>query len=50
MKQGQNAREGIFAACIEVGATVNNPSGQLLHDVSVYGFIKDKDADNSVLP
>ena len=47
---GQKAMEGLYAACIEVEATAENPSSKALQDVSVYGFIKDKDAGNSVLP
>ena len=42
--------EGLYPACIEVHATVTNPSGDILKDVSVYGFVKEDDAGNSVLP
>jgi hypothetical protein len=47
---GQKAAEGLFPACIEVSAKVSNPSGKDLKDVSVYGFVKENDAGNSVLP
>lgn len=47
---GQKAMEGLYAACIEVEATADNPASGPLKDVSVYGFIKDKEAGNSVLP
>merc|ERR1719408_180281 len=42
--------EGLYAACIEVEANAANPSDKPLKDVSVYGFVKDNDAGNSVLP
>jgi hypothetical protein len=47
---GQKAMEGLYPTCIEVEAEATNPSGKLLKDVAVYGFIKEKDAGNSVLP
>ncbi len=47
---GQKAMEGLYAACIEVEANAANPSDKPLKDVSVYGFVKDNDAGNSVLP
>ena len=42
--------EGLYPACIEVEATVNNPKESALKDVSVYGMVKENDAGNSVLP
>ena len=47
---GQKAMEGLFASCIEVEASVTNPSKETLSDVSVYGFVKENVAGNSVLP
>lgn len=47
---GQKAMEGLFASCIEVEATVTNPSKDTLKDVSVYGFVRENTAGNSVLP
>ena len=48
---GQKAMEGLFPVCIEVEADVVSPeSSKVLKDVSVYGFVKDNDAGNSVLP
>jgi hypothetical protein len=42
--------EGLFPACVEVHAKINNPSEKVLTDVSVYGFVQENDAGNSVLP
>lgn len=47
---GQKAMEGMFPICIEVTAEVNNPTDATLKDVSIYGFVKENDAGNSVLP
>ena len=48
---GQKAMEGLFAVCLEVEATVTNPDDKkTLEDVSVYGFVKEDGAGNSVLP
>lgn len=47
---GQKAALGLFPVCIEVTADVNNPGDKVLSDVSVYGFVKENDAGNSVLP
>ena len=47
---GQKAAEGLFPICIEVDAEVNNPSAKELRDVSIYGFVKEEGAGNSVLP
>ena len=47
---GQKAMEGLYPSCIEVEALVNNPSSDTLKDVSVYGFVKENIAGNSVLP
>mmetsp|Transcript_7531 Transcript_7531/g.12520 ORF Transcript_7531/g.12520 Transcript_7531/m.12520 type:complete len:217 (+) Transcript_7531:116-766(+) len=47
---GQKAMEGLYPACVEVDADVKNPKNEELTDVSVYGFVKDKAAGNSVLP
>lgn len=47
---GQKAMEGLFPVCIEVEADALNPKNVELKDVSVYGFVKDDDAGNSVLP
>lgn len=48
---GQKAMEGLFPVCLEVEAEVSNPDAkQTLKDVSVYGFVKEDAAGNSVLP
>eukprot|EP01038_Epipyxis_sp_PR26KG_P012190 gene12190-16330_t len=48
---GQKAMEGLFPICVEVEADVTNPEkSTTLTDVSVYGFVKENDAGNSVLP
>eukprot|EP00607_Mallomonas_marina_P007464 CAMPEP_0182416792 /NCGR_PEP_ID=MMETSP1167-20130531/1148_1 /TAXON_ID=2988 /ORGANISM="Mallomonas Sp, Strain CCMP3275" /LENGTH=131 /DNA_ID=CAMNT_0024589863 /DNA_START=357 /DNA_END=752 /DNA_ORIENTATION=- len=47
---GQKAAQGLFPVCIEVEADAVNPTKGNLKDVSIYGFIKDNDAGNSVLP
>lgn len=47
---GQKAAQGLFPVCIEVTADVNSPSKDTLSDVSIYGFVKENDAGNSVLP
>lgn len=48
---GQKAMEGLFPVCIEVEADVVNPDkAKSLKDVSVYGFVKEDAAGNSVLP
>eukprot|EP01031_Cornospumella_fuschlensis_P042863 gene42863-52375_t len=47
---GQKAAEGLFPVCIEVEANTNNPTKKALSDVSVYGFVKEEAAGNSVLP
>eukprot|EP01035_Chromulina_nebulosa_P020023 gene20023-25999_t len=48
---GQKAAEGLFPVCIEVEADVTNPDpARTLTDVSVYGFVKENGAGNSVLP
>eukprot|EP01041_Mallomonas_annulata_P007699 gene7699-15755_t len=47
---GQKAAQGLFPVCIEVDADATNPGKDSLKDVSVYGFIKDNYAGNSVLP
>ena len=47
---GQKAAEGLFPVCIEVEAEVINPEKKVLTDVSVYGFVKEDEAGNSVLP
>ena len=48
---GQKAMEGLFPVCLEVEATVTNPdTKKTLEDVSVYGFVKEDSAGNSVLP
>mmetsp|Transcript_16657 Transcript_16657/g.16021 ORF Transcript_16657/g.16021 Transcript_16657/m.16021 type:complete len:225 (+) Transcript_16657:62-736(+) len=48
---GQKAMLGLFPICIQVEAEVNNPEKtKSLKDVSVYGFVKDDAAGNSVLP
>jgi len=47
---GQKAMEGLYPSCIEVEASVVNPSPDTLKDVSVYGFVKENLAGNSVLP
>jgi hypothetical protein len=46
---GQKAAEGLFPVCIEVDADVVNNGKNELKDVSVYGFIKEDAAGNSVL-
>jgi hypothetical protein len=48
---GQKAAEGLFPVCIEVEAKLQNPeSKKTFTDVSVYGFVKEDEAGNSVLP
>lgn len=48
---GQKAMEGLFPVCLEVTADVSNPKAtETLKDVSVYGFVKEAAAGNSVLP
>jgi len=48
---GQKAMEGLFPVCIEVQASVKNPEkSKTLTDVSVYGFVKENGAGNSILP
>lgn len=47
---GQKAAEGLFPVCIEVEAELTNPEKRVLTDVSVYGFVKEDAAGNSVLP
>ena len=48
---GQKAMEGLFPVCIQVEADVVNPEkSKSLKDVSVYGFVKEDAAGNSVLP
>lgn len=47
---GQKAMEGLFPVCVEVEAEVANPAEKTLKDVSVYGFVKENNAGNSVLP
>ena len=48
---GQKAMEGLFPVCLEVTADIKNPkAGKALKDVSVYGFVKEAAAGNSVLP
>lgn len=48
---GQKAMEGLFPVCIQVEADVVNPEKtKSLKDVSVYGFVKEDAAGNSVLP
>lgn len=48
---GQKAAQGLFPVCVEVQANVASPEKtRTLKDVSVYGFVKDNDAGNSVLP
>ena len=47
---GQKAAEGLYPICIEVEAKVQNPGKATLNDVSVYGFVKEDGAGNSVLP
>lgn len=48
---GQKAMEGLFPVCIQVEADVVNPDKtKSLKDVSVYGFVKEDAAGNSVLP
>ena len=47
---GQKAMEGLFPVCIEVDIDVSSPSKEELKDVSIYGFVKEDSAGNSVLP
>lgn len=48
---GQKAAQGLFPVCIEVEVEVDNPKEkETLKDVAVYGFVKENDAGNSVLP
>ena len=47
---GQKAAEGLFPVCIEVEVDVKNPDSKPLSEVSIYGFVKENDAGNSVLP
>lgn len=49
---GQKAAFGLFPVCIEVEADIleSEKSSKTLTDVSVYGFVKEVDAGNSVLP
>ena len=47
---GQKAMEGLFPVCLEVEADISNPDAKTLKDVSVYGFVKEDAAGNSVLP
>lgn len=48
---GQKAMEGLFPVCLEVTADIKNPKAdKTLKDVSVYGFVKEATAGNSVLP
>lgn len=47
---GQKAAEGLFPVCIEVEAEVNNNEKNALTNVGVYGFVKENNAGNSVLP
>lgn len=48
---GQKAMEGLFPVCIEVEADIKNPKAtDTLKDVSIYGFVKEASAGNSVLP
>jgi hypothetical protein len=47
---GMKAAFGLFPICIEVDVDVVNPSNKVLKDVSVYGFVKEDAAGNSVLP
>ena len=48
---GQKAMEGLFPVCIEVEADIKNPKAtDTLKDVSIYGFVKEAAAGNSVLP
>lgn len=48
---GQKAMLGLFPVCLQVEAIVNNPEkSKTLNDVSVYGFVKENLAGNSVLP
>lgn len=47
---GQKAVEGLFPVCIEVEADIINPEkSKSLTDVSVYGYVKEDAAGNSVL-
>lgn len=49
---GQKAAEGLYPVCVEVGADIVNVAdkSKLAKDVAVYGFVKDDEAGNSVLP
>lgn len=48
---GQKAMEGMFPVCIEVDADiVNTETTKTFKDVAVYGFVKEDEAGNSVLP
>lgn len=47
---GQKAAQGLFPVCVEVVADALNPNSETLTSVSVYGFVKDNEAGNSVLP
>lgn len=48
---GQKAMEGLFPVCIEVEADVINPDDKKsFSDVGVFGFVKENNAGNSVLP
>lgn len=47
---GQKAMEGLFPVCIEVSAKATSSSDKQLKDVSIYGFVKENNAGNSVLP
>lgn len=48
---GQKAAEGLFPVCVEVEADVTNPEqSKTLTDVAVYGFVREDNAGNSVLP
>jgi hypothetical protein len=47
---GQKAAEGLFPVCIEVEAEVTNAEKNALTNVGVYGFVKENNAGNSVLP
>jgi hypothetical protein len=50
---GQKAAEGLFPVCIEVEADIikdQAPPSKPYKDVAVYGFVKDDEAGNSVLP
>lgn len=48
---GQKAAEGLFPVCVEVEAEITNPqTSGTLSDASVYGFVQETAAGNSVLP